>query len=133
VLALWFALAVGATLRLWAYASRDVEAALASNIIDGSWGSSAVVARRFIYQQLAPYFYVLLAKLATCYSVSRNTACARPRARLAWDFFTCSDAADEALVCAAGRILRSCVRELARGCSSARRRNSSRILAMRRH
>jgi hypothetical protein len=66
VLALWFALAVGATLRLWAYASRDVfwidEAALASNIVDRPW---AVVARPFIYQQLAPYFYVLLAKLAT--------------------------------------------------------------------
>lgn len=38
------------------------EAALASNSVDRSW---AVVARPFIRQQLASYFYVLLAELAT--------------------------------------------------------------------
>jgi uncharacterized membrane protein len=57
-------LAAGVALRLWTYWARGAfwidEAALASNIVDRSWSA---VARPFIYQQLAPYFYVLLTKL----------------------------------------------------------------------
>jgi 4-amino-4-deoxy-L-arabinose transferase-like glycosyltransferase len=59
-------LAAGVGLRVWAYWTRGAfwidEAALASNIVDRPWSA---VARPFIYQQLAPYFYVLLTKLLT--------------------------------------------------------------------